>query len=103
MEELRAQVAQACRVIGGLGLTKAATGHISARIPGTDTMLIRARGPDEIGVRFTESEDVITVDFSGRKLSGRDGLEPPQEVFIHTWMYKKRRSEERRVGKECRL
>ncbi len=90
VEELRAQVAQACRVIGGLGLTKAATGHISARVPGTDTILIRARGPDEIGVRYTEPQDVITVDFNGKKLAGRDGLEPPQEVFIHTWMYRKR-------------
>lgn len=90
VEELRAQVAQACRVIGALGLTKAATGHISARVPGTDTILIRARGPDEIGVRYTEPQDVITVDFNGKKLAGRDGLEPPQEVFIHTWMYRKR-------------
>jgi ribulose-5-phosphate 4-epimerase/fuculose-1-phosphate aldolase len=90
VEELRAQVAQACRVIGGLDLTKAATGHISARVPGTDTILIRARGPDEMGVRYTQPEDVIVVDFNGKKLAGRDGLEPPQEVFIHTWMYKKR-------------
>lgn len=90
MEELRAQVAQACRIIGKLDLTKAATGHISARVPGTNTILIRARGPDESGVRFTNTDDIITVDFNGKKLAGRDGLEPPQEVFIHTWMYRKR-------------
>jgi L-fuculose-phosphate aldolase len=90
VEELRAQVAQACRIIGKLDLTKAATGHISARVPGTDTILIRARGPGESGVRFTEPDDVITVDFDGKKIAGRDDLEPPQEVFIHTWMYRKR-------------
>ena len=77
-------------MIGGLGLTKAATGHISARVPGTNTILIRARGPDEMGVRYTTPEDVIAVDMDGKKLDGRDGLEPPQEVFIHTWLYKKR-------------
>jgi L-fuculose-phosphate aldolase len=90
VEALRARVAKACRIIGKLELTKAATGHISARVPGTDTILIRARGPDESGVRFTATEDVITVDFDGKKLDGRKGLEPPQEVFIHTWMYRKR-------------
>jgi L-fuculose-phosphate aldolase len=83
-------VAQACRIIGKLDLTKAATGHISARVPGTDTILIRARGPGESGVRFTDPDDVITVDFNGKKIAGRDDLEPPQEVFIHTWMYRKR-------------
>jgi L-fuculose-phosphate aldolase len=90
VEALRERVAKACRVIGKLDLTKAATGHISARVPGTDTILIRARGPDESGVRFTASEDVITVDFDGKKIDGREGLEPPQEVFIHTWMYRTR-------------
>ncbi len=90
MQALRERVAKACRVIGKLELTKAATGHISARVPGTETLLIRARGPDESGVRFTATEDVITVDFDGNKLDGREGLEPPQEVFIHTWLYKKR-------------
>ena len=77
-------------MIGGLGLTKAATGHISARVPGTNTVLIRARGPDEMGVRYTNPDDVIAVDLDGKKLDGREGLEPPQEVFIHTWLYKKR-------------
>ncbi len=90
MEDLRERVAKACRVIGKLDLTKAATGHISARVPGTDTILIRARGPGESGVRFTAPDDVIVVDFDGKKVSGCDGLEPPQEVFIHTWLYRTR-------------
>lgn len=90
VEELRARVAKACRVLGKLELTKSASGHISARVPGTDTLLIRARGPGETGVRYTATDDVITVDLNGRKLSGRADLEPPQEVFIHTWLYRTR-------------
>ena len=43
MEELRERVARACRVLGKLELTKSASGHISARAPGTETLLIRAR------------------------------------------------------------
>lgn len=90
VDQLRERVAQACRILGKLELTKAATGHISARVPGTDKVLIRARGPDESGVRFTAPEDVMMVDLDGKKIDGRDGLDPPQEVFIHTWLYKKR-------------
>jgi len=90
VQELRERVAKACRVLGKLQLTKSASGHISARVPGTDTLLIRARGPGESGVRFTADDDVIVVDFDGKKLSGRADLEPPQEVFIHTWLYRTR-------------
>lgn len=90
VDQLRERVAQACRVLGKLDLTKSASGHISARVPGTDTLLIRARGPGESGVRFTDVDDVITVDLQGNKLDGRADLEPPHEVFIHTWLYRTR-------------
>jgi ribulose-5-phosphate 4-epimerase/fuculose-1-phosphate aldolase len=90
VQELREQVAKACRIIGKLDLTKAATGHISARVPGTNTVLIRARGPGEAGVRYTTADEVIAVDLDGKKIDGRDDLDPPHEVFIHTWLYKKR-------------
>lgn len=89
--ELRERVAQACRVIGGLDLTKAATGHLSVRVPGTPHVLIRARGPGESGVRYTTADDVIMVDLDGKKVDkGHDELVPPREVFIHTWLYRTR-------------
>jgi 3,4-dihydroxyphthalate decarboxylase len=90
VQELQERVAKACRVLGKLDLTKAATGHISARVPGTDTLLIRARGEGESGVRYTAPDDVIVVDFNGKKVSGRADLATPQEVFIHTWIYRTR-------------
>jgi 3,4-dihydroxyphthalate decarboxylase len=88
--ELRERVAQACRVVGGLDLTKAATGHLSLRLPGTDRILIRARGPGESGVRYTTADDVIMIDLDGNKLDGRDDLVPPREMYIHTWLYRTR-------------
>ncbi|MQA64590.1 MAG: class II aldolase/adducin family protein [Alphaproteobacteria bacterium] len=87
---LKEKLAQACRVIGLLDLTKATTGHLSLRIPGTDKVLIRARGDFESGVRYTAADDIITVDLQGRKLEGRDDLDPPREVYIHTWLYRTR-------------
>jgi len=88
--KLRERVAQSCRILGKLNLTKEPSGHVSARLPGEEKILIKARGPEESGLRFVGARDIITVDFSGKKVAGDDGLESPQEVFIHTWLYKTR-------------
>lgn len=90
LSKLRELVAQSCRVLGKLNLTKEPSGHVSARVPGADQVLIKARGPEESGLRFVGPRDIITVDFNGKKLAGEDGLDVPQEVFIHTWLYKTR-------------
>ncbi len=57
-DDLRMRIAQACRVLGRLDLAQGLTGHVSARIPGTSRILIRARGPGELGVRYTEEEQI---------------------------------------------
>jgi L-fuculose-phosphate aldolase len=88
--QLRELVAQSCRILGKLNLTKEPSGHVSARVPGTDKVLIKARGPEESGMRFVTADDIIAVDFTGKKVEGRDGLATPQEVFIHTWLYRTR-------------
>jgi L-fuculose-phosphate aldolase len=85
----RELVAKSCRILGKMDLTKAASGHVSQRV-GDDRILIRARGRDELGVRFTTAEQVIAVDLDGNKLDGPEGLVPPQEVFIHTCLYRAR-------------
>jgi L-fuculose-phosphate aldolase len=90
LSRLRELVAQSCRMLGKLNLTKEPSGHVSARAPDEDRVLIKARGPEESGLRFVTARDIITVDFSGKKVAGDDGLDVPQEVFIHTWLYKTR-------------
>ena len=90
LQALRERVAKACRVMGSLDLTKSTFGHISTRIPDTDLLLIRARGPGESGIRYTTADDVITVDLHGNKVEGRADLHVPKEVFIHTWLYRTR-------------
>ena len=90
LSQLRELVARSCRVLGKLNLTKEPSGHVSARAPDAERILIKARGPEESGLRFVTADDIITVDMSGNKVEGRDGLETPQEVFIHTWLYRRR-------------
>ena len=89
--ELRERVALACRILGEMQLAKDATGHASARLPGTDRIFIRARGPGELGVRYTTTEQVVEVGLDGKLARPNDqGLEAPIEVFIHTSVYKAR-------------
>jgi L-fuculose-phosphate aldolase len=90
VDQLRELVARSCRILGKLNLTKEPSGHVSARVPGQDRILIKGRGPAESGLRFVSADDVIAVDFSGKKIDGAEGLESPQEVFIHTSLYRNR-------------
>jgi ribulose-5-phosphate 4-epimerase/fuculose-1-phosphate aldolase len=91
VEDLKERTARACRVLGALGLAQGATGHVSSRIPGNENILVRARGRNELGVQFTQVEQIIEVGPDGMARPGTpDGLEPPLEVFIHTQIYKRR-------------
>jgi L-fuculose-phosphate aldolase len=91
LDDLKGRVARACRVLGTLDLTKAATGHVSARVPGTDRVVIRARGHAELGVRYTTDDQVIEVDLDGKLVRSQDqDLAVPIEVFIHTAVYRAR-------------
>jgi ribulose-5-phosphate 4-epimerase/fuculose-1-phosphate aldolase len=90
LEELSNQVATSCRILAGTGLTREPAGHVSARIPDTDLVLIKGRGPDESPVSYTEPQDLIIVDMAGKLVEGRDGLTPPSETAIHTAMYRHR-------------
>ena len=88
--DLREQIALACRTLGELGITKAALGHISVRLGDSDRMLIKAKGPDEVGLRFTQARDIAIVDFDANAVDALEGLQPPSESFIHIWQYKTR-------------
>lgn len=66
-------------------------GHVSARIPGSKNVLIRARGPRELGLRYSEAEQIVEVGLDGDLTHKNDaGLNSPIEVFIHTEVYKAR-------------
>ncbi len=85
---LAAQIAQSCRMLGKLGLTHAALGHVSYRAEGSDTILIKGKGVEEAGLRYTSVEDILEVDFDAEQVDGPDGLQPPSESFIHLWLYR---------------
>ncbi|MDP2728441.1 MAG: class II aldolase/adducin family protein [Dehalococcoidia bacterium] len=82
--ELRQKVAQTCRIMYMEGFF-ASSGHVSARIPGTDHILIHPRQTSRAAV---EAQDLVAVDLRGRLVEGE--LEPPSETALHTAMYRAR-------------
>lgn len=88
-DALAERVAQACRVLGRLDATHGSFGHVSVRT-GDDRMLIKGKGPGEVGLRHTAAADVIEVSLDVEKLEGKDDLRPPSESFLHAWIYRTR-------------
>src|SRR5436190_2307454 len=88
--EIAENLAQACRVLGAYDMTHGALGHVSYRIEGTDTMLIKGKGPNEVGLRYTKPRDIVKVDFNADMVDGPGDLQPPSESFLHIWIYKLR-------------
>jgi L-fuculose-phosphate aldolase len=84
LDDLKEQVALACRIIGRLRLTREPNGHVSARIPGETLILIKARGRDEAPLSYTTPDDLAVVDTDGKLVEAREGLAAANETFIHT-------------------
>ncbi len=78
---LKSTLASAIRLLTAEGLIDF-NGHMSARLPGTDHVLINDRQTGRSAVR---AEHIVTVDRSGRPLAGEG--DPPAEVPIHTRIY----------------
>src|SRR5437763_4735330 len=53
-------------------------------------MLIKGKGPGEVGLRYTQPRDVICVDFGANKVWGADDSQPPSESYLHIWLYRTR-------------
>jgi ribulose-5-phosphate 4-epimerase/fuculose-1-phosphate aldolase len=82
LARLRETVAQACRILAMEGLVEGVLGHVSARVD-RDQMLIRCRGPEELGLERTVAEDVRLVDLDGHGDDSAAGYAVPKELPIH--------------------
>jgi ribulose-5-phosphate 4-epimerase/fuculose-1-phosphate aldolase len=86
LEGARRALAIACRVMAHRGLVQDVLGHISMRW-GADRVLVRSRGPQEAGLRFTTANDIRLVSLQdppspAAELDG--GYRVPNELPIHT-------------------
>lgn len=89
LDELREKVAQSCRILAMEGLVDETLGHVSVRISDKE-MLIRCRGEDENGVRYTTADMIRLVDFDGNGDDLMGKYEVPKELPIHGEIYKRR-------------
>ena len=90
IEALRGRVALACRILSRQGIMREVTGHVSARIPGTDEIMIRCRSKGgDPGVARTAPSDVRRTDLDGSG-SDVDGYWLPGEFSLHAEIYKSR-------------
>jgi ribulose-5-phosphate 4-epimerase/fuculose-1-phosphate aldolase len=81
---LRQQLAQCTRMMVMAELLDY-SGHVSARIPGTDRVLIPGRDASRAGITV---DDIVVVDLNGKVLEGNQP--PPTETAIHTGVYRAR-------------
>jgi ribulose-5-phosphate 4-epimerase/fuculose-1-phosphate aldolase len=81
--ELRAEVLTACRVLTHFKIVEG-FGHVSARVPDTDRILMTPRRA--LGL-VTEPE-LVELDLTGRQVAGSGG--PPLEVPMHLAVYRRR-------------
>jgi ribulose-5-phosphate 4-epimerase/fuculose-1-phosphate aldolase len=84
LSELKLKLAMSSRMLFNAGLVDY-SGHISARIPGSDCLLIL---PHPVSRATVKSEDMVVSDFEGKLVEGK--YEAPSEVFMHARAYKAR-------------
>src|SRR2546430_6718375 len=81
IQDLRRRLLEAIRVLSSEGVLDG-SGHLSAKIPGTETFLIN---PRYAGV-LADPADLCVVDFSAKRVAGTEPI--PLETVIHSVIYK---------------
>ena len=66
IDDARILVAQSCRIIGKMDMTREPAGHVSWRIRGTDHVLIKGRGPGEAALRYVAPDGTSAPAVAGR-------------------------------------
>ncbi|WP_028935277.1 class II aldolase/adducin family protein [Pseudonocardia spinosispora] len=83
---LHDEVAAGARLLHRAGVLTY-SGHLSARLPGRDALLIHPRDTHRGQVH---ASGLLTCDFDGNPLDGSEREQLPLEVFIHTAIYRAR-------------
>ena len=82
--KLREEIATCTRLLVMHGVMDF-SGHVSARIPGTDRILLQPKDTSRLALK---AEDLLVIDLNGKVLEGEGA--PPLETALHTTMYRAR-------------
>jgi len=80
LAELRRDVALANRIVHAAGLVSA-FGHVSARVPGTDTFVF----PTRASPALADADRLLVLDLDGKQREGEG--DPNTELWIHARIY----------------
>ena len=83
IDDLKRRLIDAIRILSAEGVLDG-SGHLSAKIPGTETFLIN---PRYAGI-LADPADLCIVDFSGKRIAGKEPI--PLETPIHSVIYSRR-------------
>lgn len=85
-DDLREQIASACRILALEGYTDLTLGHVSARVPGRDAIYIKRKG---VSLDEVEPDDVVEVPFDhGAAADVASNIH--LETVLHTEVYRAR-------------
>jgi len=86
IRDISERMVRASRELYEHGLVKGTSGNISARIPGTDTFLIK---PSGVYMGLLKPEELVLVDFEGNKIRGKRNVSA--ETPMHAAIYRARK------------
>jgi len=86
IEDISERIARAGRELHEHRLVKGNSGNISAKIPGTDTFLIK---PSGARMKFLKPKELVLVDLQGNRIRGE--LNISVETPIHAAIYRARK------------
>ena len=82
IKDISERIVKASKELHDRGLVRGTSGNISARIPGTDTFLIK---PSGVRMELLKPEELVLVDLQGNKIRGEPNvsLETPMHAAIY--------------------
>jgi len=86
IKDVSERIVKASRELYDQGLVRGTSGNISAKIPGTDTFLIKPSGGR---MEFLKPKELVLVDVQGNKIRGE--LDVSVETPIHAAIYRARK------------
>jgi 3,4-dihydroxyphthalate decarboxylase len=89
LQALKIELVLAHRILAVQGIYRGGLGHASARIPGTERMLLRCRRGSDFGLKYTTPDHIRELDFNGNSPE-LEGYRVPEELPLHGEIYKNR-------------
>lgn len=86
IKDVSRKIVKASRELYDQGFARGTSGNISAKIPGTDTFLIK---PSGVSMKILEPEELVLVDLQANKIRGE--LTVSVETPIHAAIYRARK------------